>query len=117
MDELLDLAAAINTLYKYIYWEMEDKDFIPLAEEHYIRLPVSERNKKWYVINPFKIKKYRKETLVVDEKDKKQLLAAVRLICAISQQLGDTALFRERLLYCKSYLPSCIFTQPKKIER
>ena len=116
MADLLDLAAAINTLYIYIYWYIEDKDFVDLTEGHYAKLPISEKNKKWFVINPIKLRPYTKTTLIVDEADKKHLVAAVRLICAISQNLPETSSFRERLLYCKGFLPACMFDTQKQVK-
>ncbi len=107
MDELVEFAAAINTLYKYIYWEIRDSDFIALPKEDYVKLPIAERSTTWYVINTFKTK----NMLLVDENEKKALLTVTGLICAISQSLPETSSFRERLLYCKSFLPSCVFSR------
>ena len=117
MDELLDLAAALNTLYNYIDWHIDDKDFIKLSQDHYIKLPVSDRNKRWYIINPFKVsKKNSKVTLVVDEKDKQQLLSATLFINIMSQALPNTVGFGERLIYCRKFLPKCVFENYKKLE-
>jgi hypothetical protein len=107
MDELVEFAAAINTLYTYIYWEIRESDFIELPTEDYIKLPISERSTTWYVINTFRTK----NMLLVDEDEKRALLRVTRLICAISQSLPETSSFRERLLYCKSFLPSCAFSR------
>jgi len=113
MTELFDLAAALNTLYKYIHWEIQDKDFIPLSSEHYIKLPIADRSTKWYIINQFKLKNYA-TIMLIDEYDKQHLLSATRLICAISQSLPSSVSFRERLLYCKIFLPSCVFSNQDK---
>ncbi len=106
MTELMNLAAALNTLYTYIFWEIGEEDFVELNSTKSLQALTPNKSTKWYLINPLKLKR----ELLVTEDDKKQLLSAVRLICAISQNLPERALFRERLLYCKTFLPSCVFT-------
>ena len=117
MTELLDLAAALNTLYKYIDWHITEKDFIDLSEEDYKKLPSCEHGKTWYLINPFRLKYRTKTKLIVDASEMKQLLSATRLIRAISQQMPEEVSFRDRLLYCKHFLPSCIFSDKDKGKR
>jgi hypothetical protein len=70
MTEFLNLAYALHTIYAYISWQITDEDFMPLTGDFSIKLPLAEREKKWYVVNPFKLSKFTKTKLIVDENDK-----------------------------------------------
>ena len=110
MLDFLETATAICTLYEHVKEELTEDDFWPLTQEQYEKLPLQERSKEWFMINPSKLRSQAKEIWIVDDNEKDTVLRAIRLIRKSTEELPDNSAFLERLLYAKKRLPPILFT-------
>lgn len=116
MFDFIDTGRGIQILYEYTKEEILESDFFDLPPAGYLTLLESERQKKWYMLNPTKLNKdYIAGSLafIVDEHEKNILLRAVRFVKENSVSLPADSSFLERLLYLKGIIPSCFFSSKK----
>ena len=75
-----------------------------MPEKSYEKLNQHDRQLRWYVLNPAKLKKSlinQQAYYILHEGEKDVLLSAVALIKQLSQDLPEKATFLERLFYAK----------------
>lgn len=119
MFGFLEVGRGIQVLYEYAKAEILESDFFDLQPKDYQKLEESERDQKWYMLNPEKLnKKYfeEKAAFVVNEREKYILLKAVHFINKTTATMPVESSFLEGLLYTKNFIPSCFFSsKPKTI--
>lgn len=119
MLDFIKTASAVKMLYEYVKEEIVESDFFALLPKDYLRLPESDRQNTWYMLNPNKLnKKYstQKFAFIVDEEEKNSILRAVRFVNNTSVDLPSNASFLEKLLYTKKFVPSCLYSSSEKAE-
>ena len=97
--------------------EILESDFFDLPPEGYAKLPESEQEQKWYMLNPAKLNKNyieERSVFLVDEREKYILLRAVKFVNTTAAELSTEVSFLEKLLYTKKFVPSCFFYSKKE---
>ncbi|OZG31352.1 MULTISPECIES: hypothetical protein [Rickettsieae] len=117
MFGVLEVGRGIQVLYEYVKAEILESDFFALQPKDYQRLEESERDQKWYMLNPEKLNKNyieEKAAFLVNEREKYILLRAVHFINTSTAEMPVESSFLERLLYTKKFVPSCFFSSKPK---
>ncbi|WP_341756507.1 MULTISPECIES: hypothetical protein [unclassified Candidatus Tisiphia] len=117
MFGFLEVGRGIQVLYEYAKAEILESDFFDLQAKDYQKLEESERDQKWYMLNPAKLNKNyleEKAAFIVNEREKYILLRAVHFINKSTETMPVESSFLERLLYTKNFIPSCFFSSKPK---
>lgn len=120
MLDFLETARGIKVLYEYVSEEILEKDFFEFLASDYNKLLEADRELKWYVVNPEKLRQHYAAdpaAFVVDEYEKYLIMRAIAFIKHVSVKLPEETSFGKRLEYAKAFVPSCLYSKKEKTAR